>query len=212
MSANDNLLRIHATDGAILRNSYGNVLITSKTVGELYLPTGEIVMGNPLSHYSLNDISRKTFSKRVEPGSYPFVAYISKDSSNHAIAFTELRFSDNPPVKFSPAKTKFDTEHHRKGFCGYAVQDSMTGIMDAEVFRLLCKIPRFSFVEEVIDFDLALEDINGYSGLRCGVGSSEDGTLTAAIMSVNSGIYYWYWGLDRFGKICCLIADFFTFY
>ena len=212
MSASDNLLRIHATDGAILRNSYGNVLITSKTVGELYLPTGEIVMGDPLSHHSLNDISRKTFSKRVEPGSYPFVAYISEGNSNHAIAFTELRFSDSPPVKFSTAKTKFDAAHHRKGFCGYAVRDSRTGIMDADVFKIICKLPRTSYVEELIDFDQALENINGHSGLRCGVGSSADGNLTAAILSINSGIYYWYWGLDHSGNICCLMADFFTFY
>ena len=26
-----------------------------------------------------------------------------------------------------------------------------------------------------------------------------------------SGVYYWYWGKDKKGGICCLTADFFTY-
>ena len=45
-------------------------------------------------------------------------------------------------------------------------------------------------------------------GIRCAAGISPDGSYSAALFTVPSGVYYWYWGKDQKGEICCLVADF----
>lgn len=80
---------------------------------------------------------------------------------------------------------------------------------DAEVFHTICKLPKRMCLDYLIDFD---EDENEDTEFHCVVGSSEDGELTAALFTImKSGVYYWYWGKDCNGEVCCLFADFFTY-
>ena len=59
--------------------------------------------------------------------------------------------------------------------------------------------------------DEILEENQERWGIRCAAGISPDGSYSAALFTVPSGVYYWYWGKDQKGKICCLVADFFTY-
>ncbi len=102
-----------------------------------------------------------------------------------------------------------DQEQKRKPPYRYVVEECRTGFMDAEVFHTICKLPERMCIDYLIDFD---KDENEDTEFRCAVGSSEDGELTAALLTImKSGVYYWYWGKDCNGDICCLFADFFTY-
>jgi len=209
MSAKDNLRVIHTVDGATHTNLYGKARISSKDIGLISLTTGEIVMADPTRRFQIEDFTRKAFSRRVEPGIYPVTAYIAHSQRDQRLAFAEIRFSNQKPSSYIAAKSIYDTEKKRRGFCGYLVNDCRTGFMDAEVFRKVCALPRFSSSEDLIDFDDPEEDYS--DKVPCKIGSAKDGTPTAAMFSVHNGVYYWYWGKDRKGNLCTLTADFFTY-
>ena len=59
--------------------------------------------------------------------------------------------------------------------------------------------------------DETLKETQERWGIRCAAGISPDGSYSAALFTVPSGVYYWYWGKDQNGEICCLVADFFTY-
>lgn len=210
MSAKDHLAIIHAVDGATIQNSFGKAKITSTVIGLLNLPTGEIVMADPTRRFGVEDFTRKAFSRKVSPGIYPVVVYTAQTAGDRVLAFAEIRISNEAPSSFVAAKTLYDEEKKRKGFCGYVVNDSTTGFMDAQVFKTICGYPRFYPMYRLLDLSDAAEHNKNALGFRCAVGDSEDGSLSVSLFSVPSGVYYWYWGKDRKGKICCLIADFFT--
>ena len=169
MSAKEQLEIIHTVDGAALSNSYGKSVITSEVIGLIYLPTGEIIMGDPTRRYGIEDFKRKAFARRVEPGIYDVIVYTAQSGKERNLAFAEIRFSDQKPVFFVAAKTIYDTENKRRGVCGYIVHDAITGFMDAEVFRTICAQPRFSYPPPLSFEDLPEERIDS---IRCGIGAS----------------------------------------
>lgn len=203
----DNLYLVDSIDGARITNSYGTFRTSRKNIGLLRLNSGQIIIADPLTKYQLEDMDRRTLSIAVEPGNYPVEIYMADDGEDCFPAFAGVRFNDNSPVEFIAAKTVHDQKQSRRPPYRYVVNECRTGFVDAYVFRRICSLPKYALPDNLIDFD-DTED-NGY---RCVVGCSEDGELTAALVTVRkSGVYYWYWGKDRDGAICCLMADFFTY-
>ena len=210
MAKNSNLALLHKGDGVVLVNSYGPSAIMRRELGTLAFPTGRVVMCDPHEQHDINDLPRLVFARTVEPGAYPVTVFFSKNGSYRTAAFLEVRFSDAEPAKYVAAKTLFDFEHRRKGLLGYPVRNSSVGVMDGSIFGALCGAERASAMDDVMElFDL---DDDADILPRCSVGRSADGTQVAVSLHVSSGIYYWYWGLDKKGKPCNLVADFFTFH
>ena len=114
-------------------------------------------------------------------------------------------------MTFTAAKTLWDTERSRRRNCGYVVSESTTGFMDGQYFKDACMKSEFSDLEHEMVLDEILEENQERWGIRCAAGISPDGSYSAALFTVPSGVYYWYWGKDQKGKICCLVADFFTY-
>lgn len=210
-----NLGKIHSVEGVTLQNAYGRGTVRCVDAGLLYIPSGEIVMGDPERKYAISELRRKTFSVPVIPGNYPVSVHLVKMQSEEQIAFVEVRFSNTTPVSYEKAVSVFDAENNRRGLCGYIVNDCKTGLMDSEVFKINSNNPKKTNWESVIvfdwdDYDDFLLDDGGASLPYC-VGFSEKGELNAIRLEVQSGCYYWYWGKDKEGKVCCLIGDFFTY-
>lgn len=211
MDAQDNLKIIHTVDGAILQNRYGKSVIQSHDIGLISLPTGEIVMADPTLRFEIADFKRKAFQQKAHPGMYPVFAYTAHSDGDCVLAFAEICFTDQPPVTFTAAKTIWDAERSRRRNCGYVVSESTTGFMDGQYFKDACmKSEFFDFGHEMV-LDEILEENQKRWGIRCAAGISPDGSYSAALFTVPSGVYYWYWGKDRKGGICCLVADFFTY-
>lgn len=203
----DNLITIHKADGVLLTNSYGTYRIMQKEVGLLKLNSGQIMLADPLIKYRAEDFARRALAVTVEPGRYPVEIYMADSSNDYFPAFASIRFRNNTPVSFVPAVTIHDQEHKRRPPFRYVVEECRTGFMDADVFQAICSLPRYARADNLLDFDDA-ED----SEFPCSIGHSDDGALTAALVTTRkSGVYYWYWGKDYNGEVCCLIADFFTY-
>ena len=211
MDAQNNLKIIHTVDGASLQNRYGKAVIRSHDVGLISLPTGEIVMADPTIEFEIGDAKRKAFQQKVPPGIYPVFAYSAHAGRESVLAFAEIRFTDQPPVTFTAAKTIWDVEQSRRRNCGYIVNESTTGFMDGRFFRESCMRDNSSAVDYEAAFDELLEENRERWGINCAAGISPDGDYSAALFTVPSGVYYWYWGKDKKGGICCLTADFFTY-
>ena len=211
MDAQNNLKIIHTVDGSILQNRYGKAVIRSHDVGLISLPTGEIVMADRTRRYEIADFKRKAFQQQVPPGIYSVIAYSAHTDNDHSLAFAEIQITDQSPVTFTAAKTICDAEQSRRRNCGYVVDESATGFMDGQFFRDSSKRPRSSEAQEALDLEELLEENQEQLGISCAAGISPGGDYSAALVHVPSGIYYWYWGKDKKGEVCCLIADFFTY-
>ena len=83
--------------------------------------------------------------------------------------------------------------------------------MDGQYFKDACMKSEFSDLEHEMVLDEILNENQERWGIRCAAGISPDGSYSAALFTVPSGVYYWYWGKDQKGEICCLVADFFTY-
>ena len=211
MDAQDNLKIIHTVDGTSLQNRYGKSVIQSHDIGLISLPTGEIVMADPTLRFEIADFKRKAFQQKVRPGMYPVFAYTAHSDRDCVLAFAEICFTDRPPVTFKAAKTLWDTERSRRRNCGYVVSESTTGFMDGQYFKDACMKSEFSDLEHEMVLDEILKENQERWGIRCAAGISPDGSYSAALFTVPSGVYYWYWGKDQNGEICCLVAFLHTF-
>lgn len=204
-SAKPNLLSLHSKSNLILQNSCGSCCITKHNVGKLILPTGRIVMCSPDNEYAhIDDYSRLAFAVSVPRGEYPVTLYVSNFDNGKELAFAEICFRDTIPISYSEASTQKDIELKRKGYKGYVVNDDRTGLMDAEAFY------HVTSQRTVIDYeedDSFIEDEEIQSGL-CNIISTPNNAL---LLSVRSGVYYWYWGKDKDKNICNLVGDFFSF-
>ncbi|MFQ8819520.1 MAG: DUF4241 domain-containing protein [Oscillospiraceae bacterium] len=195
-------------DGALLTNSHGIYHITRKR----YWPT-ETALRADHDCRSVGQVSGRGFCAQkhwpvtVKPGIYSVEVYMAGSSDDCFLAFASIRFRNNTPVAFAPAKTAYDLEHKRRPPFRYVVEDCRTGFMDADVFHAICALPRYARADNLLYFDDTEDEV-----FRCAVGNSEDGELTAALVTIRkSGVYYWYWGIDCNNEVCCLIADFFTY-
>lgn len=205
MTAIDNLDTIHKVEGARLTNSFGTATICCEDIGCISLKTGQIILGNPLEKCSANDFKRKCFAQTVTPGTYSVLLHYAQTETEKYLAFVEIRFSDKRPVSFVTAKTIVDTESKRRGFNGYPVRDSQTGFLDAEEFTQICNLPKMQSPERI------LEDNDEYMGDDYTLLTNQSQVPCAVSIKIPRGYYYWYWGKDRKGEICCLIGDFFSF-
>lgn len=206
MTAKDNLSAIHKVDGLQLNNANGSVIVRSQDVGCINIASGKIVLGNPMIKGSMSDFKRKCLAHDVTPGVYPVLVYHAQTESECYVAFAEIRFSDKRPVRYVTAKTISDAETKRRGFCGYPVHESATGFMDADTFEKICNLPRYKDSLSLLELDEDQEGIENYA-----IAYDNERNPCAVQFRVAGGYYYWYWGKDSNGEICCLIGDFFTF-
>ena len=149
----DNLITIQKVDGALLTNSHGIYRITRKDIGLLKLHSGQIMIADPLVRYRAEDFARKALAVTVKPGIYSVEVYVADSGDDCFLAFAGIRFRNNTPVAFVPAKTAYDQEHKRKPPFRYVVEDCRTGFMDADVFHAICALPRYACVDNLLDFD-----------------------------------------------------------
>lgn len=121
---------------------------------------------------------------------YPVFAYTAHSDGDCVLAFAEICFTDRPPVTFTAAKTLWDTERSRRRNCGYVVSESTTGFMDGQYFKDACMKSEFSDLEHEMVLDEILKENQERWGIRCAAGISPDGSYSAALFTVPSGVYY----------------------
>lgn len=183
-----------------------NEYVEVQQLCDIKLPTGKIVANDPLAFFEY-----EPFSIQVTPGTYPVYLYIYHVKTDSRVAFAEIRFSENIPLKYQFAvNEKFDKYGFRNiKYCNYGV-DSGTGcFMDYELINLFQNYTQEQMDDLADNLQEELEEtyIHTYSTFDY----TPEGA-TANIVGFSSGWgdggYASYRGYDEYNNICSLITSF----
>lgn len=168
--------------------------ITITTVGELELPTGEIIACDPL----ITGLGRPAFSRKVRPGRYP----VTLLQAQGRIAAAVLRFGPGLPVRWELATFVRDRpQAYKSQFFEFIVDDAVASFMDKSFLTLMTS------QEELDDY---LADV-ACSLDRFGMDNPIDGNpLNVAMFDTGfgDGGYRSFWGLNATGEPLLLMTDF----
>lgn len=103
----------------------GKITLDTLSIGKINLPTGNIICCDPF--VDIEDAG--TFIQKVPKGEYPVTLCISScDEWEDRYACVKLTITDNVPVRYEPALTKYDTND-----CfGFFVDAGMGCIIDEQ--------------------------------------------------------------------------------
>lgn len=192
-------------------NSLGTFRCETREIGEVNLPTGRVVVGDPLV-----DLSATPLAQRVAPGRYPVIVAIAhlshKKRVEQRIACAMLRISDRRPVRWVNAvkEAPDDSEWEVDGVFGYGVDTGMGCFASAESAEAIGE--RMDADDEYLGWVLdAAEQV--HVPMRGWVSVVPDARMSDANVVVFSsgmgdGFYASYWGYDERDEPVCLITDF----
>jgi hypothetical protein len=179
---------------ALSDREMGERKITALTIGELELPTGEIVACDPL----ITGLSRPAFSRKVKPGRYP----VTLLQAQGCIAAAVLRFGSGSPTRWELATFVPDRPPvYKSEFLEFIVDDAVASFMDKSVLTLM------SDQEELDEY---LADVACTIDRFC-IDSPIEGNPINVVMfdtGYGDGAYRSFWGLDATGEPLLLMADF----
>lgn len=202
-----------------------SVNLTEVFIGNLYLPTGKIIAGDP---FFISNT--KPFKLTVNPGTYPVKLLIHKIEETHfRIAFSKIVFSDVPATKWILALTEDTTkkqiESLQEGdFLGYGVDAGLGCFRDSETNSIFNTAmdnyyksnPDKNYYDDVLaeEFKTAsgshplsrdLGDWNNHSPMK-----GDNRNVIMFSSGWGDGSYPTYWGTDSTGKITELVTEFFV--
>jgi len=199
----------------------GKIPITFKNLGELYLPTGQILACDPL--VGLYDT--QAYTRNVQPGSYPVVASVAQtDDSGNRFAAVKLEFNPVRAVNWEMALLPgqnaaslsndeifgFPVDAGLGCFCDAATQalynqwqekyfeGHPTGDMYSDFLEpaFLQNTPNPADPDAVGDWlNFQLPENPGHNIIMFNSGYGD-------------GVYACYWGIGEDGEICSLVVDF----
>ncbi|TIO06647.1 MAG: DUF4241 domain-containing protein [Mesorhizobium sp.] len=177
--------------------------ITVTPIGELDLPTGEIIACDPL----VSDVETPALSRKVEPGRYP----VSLLEARGRVAAAVLRFSLGTPVRWELATVPGEDVAALKGdeVYGYPVDAGLGSFMDKTAMALMSdeqdKLKYGDYYGEVLAAEFAPN--RDRFVLHHPVAGNP---LNIAIFwsGWGDGSYPSFWGLDAAGEPLLLMTDF----
>ncbi|UDL87544.1 DUF4241 domain-containing protein [Mesorhizobium sp. PAMC28654] len=167
--------------------------ITTTTIGELELPTGQIIACDPL----ITGLERPVFSRKVRPGRYPVTLF----EAQGRVAAAVLRFGPGLPVRWELATFARDGSGVSAWKSGFIVDDAVASFMDTSIMTL---------ISDPEEFDDYLADI-AWSLDRFGMDNPVAGNPLNIVMfdtGWGDGTYTSWWGLDAAGEPLVLMTDF----
>jgi len=166
--------------------------ITVTTIGELELPTGEIVACDPL----ITGLGRPPFSRKVKPGRYPVILLQVRTK----IAVAALRFGTGLPVRWELATFARDRPSGYE--FEFIVDDAVASFMDKSFLTIMSDNQ-----EELDDY---LADVACTIDRFCIDSPIEGNPINVAMFDTGygDGAYWSFWGLDASGEPLLLMTDF----
>jgi hypothetical protein len=166
--------------------------ITVTTIGELELPTGEIVACDPL----ITGLGRPPFSRKVKPGRYPVILLQVRTK----IAVAALRFGTGLPVRWELATFARDRPSGYE--FEFIVDDAVASCMDKSFLTIMSDNQ-----EELDDY---LADVACTIDRFCIDSPIEGNPINVAMFDTGygDGAYRSFWGLDASGEPLLLMTDF----
>jgi hypothetical protein len=192
-------------------NSLGTFRCETREIKEVNLPSGRVVIGDPLV-----DLVAAPLAQRVAPGRYPVIVAIAhlkqKKSVEQRIACAMLRISGQRPVRWVNVvkEERDDSQWEVDGLLGYGVDTGMGCFASVESAEAMGE--RMDADEEYLSWVLdAAEQV--HVPMREWVSVVPDTRMSDANVVVFSsgmgdGFYASYWGYDERDEPVCLITDF----
>jgi len=171
-------------------------------IGQLYLPTGEIVACDPL----ISTPDWPALMRKVKPGSYPVSLY----EAQGRVALAVLRFAPGKPVRWEVAAVSGEDASMPGEIVGYPVDAGLGSFMDKTAMTLM-SAERDRLGDDENYYDAALAAEFAPNGDRFAMHKPvADNPLNIAMFwsGWGDGFYPSFWGLDEVGEPLALMTDF----
>ena len=188
-------------------NSMRGVALTHTKIGDLKLPTGEIVAADP---FYVNEEFTRPFKRKVPPGNYPVILTEADFGAwGRRVAFAHLQFTEARPVRWELAVTTLE----KGAFADmYGVDAGLGSFSDATGAQLLgatikafyAKHPNGNYYDDLLVNDFKQHDNWSNHWPQ----TSNQLNVIMFSSGMGDGVYSTYWGLDSTGKPACLLTDF----
>lgn len=210
------LRKIHTAAQVVVKGYDGELLITKKYIGDIYLPTGEIVVFAPERRYISFLAKKEPLVDKVNPGTYKVNIYYADNDRGRRIAFFEIEFNGNKPERYTLALNtvdKYAKVKPGKAF-GFTVFTKKASFADIETLKILNENVLKKTKDIVARWrrDLKIDDelyvIRNTNDDRYGsITIDNDGRNVMTFDVENGNFYPSFWGIDKDGNKCCLITD-----
>lgn len=192
-------------------------------VGDLFLPTGKIVCGDP---FFLDHL--RPFNQKVATGKYPVIISIYKvEEDHHRVAFGRIQLSDAKPVRWELAFTEDITDEQIASiqpgeFYGYGVDAGLSCFTDEETNKMFSatmtelykKDETFNYYDNLLAEEFKASagsnplsrpegDWNNHFPIK-----GDDRNVVMFSSGWGDGSYPVYWGFDEAGTRVELRTDF----
>jgi hypothetical protein len=192
-----------------------------QTLGDLFLPTGNVVACDPFSLYT-----PVAFLPKLEPGVYPVsVAVAQWESGDQRVALGIVRVTAEEPAHWEMAKSATQGPDYNlfapHGIYRYSVDYACGCFMDLRTAQELLalmdeKAPNlkspFSDIMNGwlnrINDQMAQTYVNTWSWANVVVDPKDGLNMIIFSSGIGDGAYVSYWGYDANGRLACLVTDF----
>lgn len=202
----------------ILADSVEGKAVSHLPIGTVHLPTGRIVVCDPLVVPGT-----PAFVRSVPPGRYPVTLhYVDEGEFGARVAIATLTFSEEPAVRYEMALRPGDqlsALEEPGAYFGFPVDAGLGGFMDEETAKhYLAWIDRFCLERpdgNIYDDHFAAEfaktaEPGTHHGdwINYAFPDRPDLNLTMFSSGYGDGVYPCYWGVSEHGAIVSLVIDF----
>ncbi|WP_299122396.1 DUF4241 domain-containing protein [uncultured Winogradskyella sp.] len=213
----------HADYNIIFENTIvENIPIEVLEIGNLNVPSEQIVVCDPLVFYDV-----KPLVKKIKPGVYPVKIYVAKtEYSGDRFAIAKLEITDNKAVKWILATTAdqdLNTLQSKDEYFGFPVDAGLGGFLDyktALAYERFCndfhkKYPNKNIYDDFFaaEFKKNAKDQNDPNDIGDWINytlPNTDLNITMFHSGYGDGYYPAYWGIDKNGNVSSLVIDFFV--
>ena len=197
----------------IYENNINKIPIEKIRLTDIYIPSGKIVVTDPLVIPDLSPLNRK-----INPGKYPVILNIAKSTEwGDRVAIVVMKILNEKAVKFEPALR----DGNKDGYSEFSVDSGLCAIYDEETAKLYEEFED-NFYENspngniYDDFFADLFKLNAQTSDPKDVGdwldfklpNGKEHNMAMFQSGFGDGSYPVYWGIDSTGNICSIVIDF----
>lgn len=207
----------------IIENKFlDGIEIESLEIGNLNLPTGKIVVCDPLANSDTIPLM-----KSVNPGKYPIKIFIAKTKdSGDRNALVQVEFNKNKPEKWILALREDENieDLEEDAYFGFSVDAGLGSLMDYNTSKkfdsfqneYFKKYPNKNIYDDFFEkeFIKNIKNKNNVNEIGSWINYTFPNTELNIVMfesGYGDGSYPVYWGMDKEGKITSLVIDFLVF-
>lgn len=187
----------------IINNSIEGIQIERLEIGDLSIPTGQIVLCDPLAYPKVEPLF-----KTVSPGNYPVTLYIAKTGDwGDRIAIAVLSFNSQKADKYELALDYFPVDAGVAGFMDYSVNQHYLSF-EKDFYT---KNPNGNIYDDLFKKEFvknATREGSDGDWINFHFPDKPEYNLTMFTSGYGDGLYSAYWGITNKGDITNLVIDF----